>query len=191
MHTCYRVTLFVFGSIFLVIGLLCMTAGYYNNYVYNSNYIPAACHVDSHEFRKVIYIFRCNCVVIGHTWKGYKYKCDSCSEDRYGAYAHITLVNVTSAGSTNFVTTEVLADYGYYDNVYHNINVLYPINATYACFYYAPDPSKTVGLNFFGGPVSPYIDTQSSLIAGIVFLSLGGATIISGIVWTIITCINK
>ena len=184
MHTCYRVTLFVFGSIFLVIGLLCMTAGYYNNYVYNSNYIPAACHVDSHEFRKVIYIFRCNCVVIGHTWKGNKYKCDSCSEDRYDAYAQVTITNVT--------TTKVLAySFGYYDNVYHNINVIYPINSTYGCFYYAPDPSKIVPLNYFGDSQSPYKDTQSSLIAGIVFLSLGGATIIAGVIWTIVVkCIN-
>lgn len=158
----------IFFGLFLVpglIGMLCMTAGYVNYNNKNEKYVSATCQCVSTQ----IINDRCydSCC-----YRDDEDDCVGCYYDCYSGIVNADIENVTIKAYALKVYTN---DYKNKVNAY--LNVHYPLNKLFHCYYTFQDDNVVISLSMY--------NTFPPFVAGLVFLSISGIFLL---IWLICEC---
>lgn len=154
--------LIIFGSVFLLfglIGMLCMTAGYVANTNNNNALISDTCITQAYSVVAKQCSYTCNCDSKGQN-------CHTCYYTCFDGFIFVNITNIVNSYRIYVLTADRVSDIDY------TLSINYPIQKPFTCFRTTQQPIS-VRLSMY--------DANSSFIAGIVFLSFAAATLLGNI----------
>lgn len=149
----------IFG-LFGVIGMLCMTAGYVANTNNNNALITDMCTTQAYSVVAKQCSYTCNCDSKGNN-------CHTCYYTCFDGFIFVNITNIVNMFRIYVLTADRVSDVDYY------LSINYPVNKQFTCYRTTVEPID-VRLTRY--------DANSSFIAGIVFLSLAAATLVTYII---------
>lgn len=160
---------FIFGGIALVFGIIggaCM-GSYAVNRDKNTQLVPATCIAQSYSIVSRTCFTSCNCDSKGSN-------CQSCPYTCFDAYVVTDIPDVVTGRLVLILNLRSASDALAY------MQVNYPLTKPYPCYYSGSAATANVDIRLFT------YDSNSSFIAGLVFLGLASVVLL---VWLIVVCV--
>ena len=165
----------IFGPIsivFALIGMLCLTAGYYNNSNFNSGLTKATCVVGTSYVVTDQCSYPCNC----YTNNNNAWVCQTCYYTCYNGDVVAAIAGVTPGS-----ILEVISGLDTSNDVLNYLNGVYPNGKSFTCFYNSNSNNT--------GQTDIYLGTKDaidSFIAGLVFCGLACVVLLTYLIIEII-----
>lgn len=152
----------------LLIGTICLLAGWYTHRNHNNDQIPAQCLCVSHTITATKCSYSCNCHSYTYSCGSPNHfcsstQCDTCYKDCYDGLVTLTILDIVSDVLIFIVNSDSLSA------LENELNKDYPINGTVPCYYDDNNP-KTISFAL--------ADENGPFIAAMVFFALAGVTLL-------------